>query len=91
MTVHEGKYVTGSLQYCAVNKSPCGKASMTVHEGKQVTGRGGQTFPKSTEIRNSVAVRAVFSVFSVRVFPWWQNRFLSSFSNVPADWGANSG
>ena len=25
--------------------------------------RGGQTFPKSTEIRNSVAFRAVFSVF----------------------------
>ena len=25
--------------------------------------RGGQTFPKSTEIRNSVAFHAVFSVF----------------------------
>ena len=25
--------------------------------------RGGQTFPKSTEIRNSVAFRAVFSIF----------------------------
>ena len=25
--------------------------------------RGGQTFPKSTEIRNSVAFRVVFSVF----------------------------
>ena len=25
--------------------------------------RGGQTFPKSTEIRNSVAFRTVFSVF----------------------------
>ena len=38
MTGHEGKQVTGSVQYCAVNKSHCGKASMTVHEGKQVTG-----------------------------------------------------
>ena len=38
MTGHEGKWVTGSVQYCAVNKSPCGKASMTGHEGKQVTG-----------------------------------------------------
>ena len=35
---HEGKQVTSSVQYCAVNKSPCGKASMTGHEGKQVTG-----------------------------------------------------
>ena len=35
---------------------------MILHEGKQVI-RGGQTFPKSTEIRNSVAFRAVFSVF----------------------------
>ena len=26
------------VQYCAVNKSPCGKASMTGHEGKEVTG-----------------------------------------------------
>ena len=34
MTGHEGKQVIGSLQYCAVNKSPCGKASMTGHEGK---------------------------------------------------------
>ena len=25
MTGHEGKEVTGSAQYCAVNKSPCGK------------------------------------------------------------------
>ena len=33
-----GKEVTGSVQYCAVNKSPCGKASMTSHEGKEVTG-----------------------------------------------------
>ena len=32
------KQVIGSLQYCVVNKSPCGKASMTGHEGKQVTG-----------------------------------------------------
>ena len=38
MTGHEGKEVTGSVQYCAVNKSPCGKASMTGHEGKEVTG-----------------------------------------------------
>ena len=37
MTGHEGKEVTGSAQYCAVNKSPCGKASMTGHEGKGVT------------------------------------------------------
>ena len=28
-----------------------------------VYSRGGQTFPKSTEIRNSVAFRAYFSVF----------------------------
>ena len=34
MTGHEGKEVTGSLQYCAVNKSPCGMASITGHEGK---------------------------------------------------------
>ena len=34
MTGHEEKQVTDSLQYCAVNKSPCGQASMTVHEGK---------------------------------------------------------
>ena len=38
MTGDEGKEVTGSAQYCAVNKSPCGKASMTGDEGKQVTG-----------------------------------------------------
>ena len=38
MTSHEGKEVIGSLQYCAINKSPCGKASMIGHEGKQVTG-----------------------------------------------------
>ena len=38
MTGHEGKEVIGSVQYCAVNKSPCGKASMTGHEGKGVTG-----------------------------------------------------
>ena len=36
--MHEGKGVTGSVQYCAVNKSPCGQASMTSHEGKGVTG-----------------------------------------------------
>ena len=38
MTGQEGKQVTGSAQYCAVNKSPCGKASMTGHEEKEVTG-----------------------------------------------------
>ena len=38
MTGDEGKEVTVSLQYCAVNKSPCGKASMTGDEGKDVTG-----------------------------------------------------
>ena len=38
MTGDEGKEVTGSLQYCAINKSPYEKASMTGHEGKQVTG-----------------------------------------------------
>ena len=38
MTGQEEKEVTGSAQYCAVNKSLCGKASMTGHEGKQVTG-----------------------------------------------------
>ena len=34
----EGKEVTGSVQYCAVNKSPCGQTNMTGHEGKEVTG-----------------------------------------------------
>ena len=38
MTVHEGKEVTGLVQYSAINKSHCGKASMIVHEGKEVTG-----------------------------------------------------
>ena len=38
MTGDEGKEVTGSLQCCAVNKSPSGKASMTGQEGKQVKG-----------------------------------------------------
>ena len=38
MTGDEGKEVTGSAQYCAVNKSRCGKASMTGDEGKEVTG-----------------------------------------------------
>ena len=38
MTGHEGKQVTGLVQYCAINKSPCGKASMTGDEGKWVTG-----------------------------------------------------
>ena len=37
MTGHEGKEVTGSPQYCAVNKSPCGKVSMTGYEEKGVT------------------------------------------------------
>ena len=38
MTGDEGKEVTGSAQYCAVNKSPCGKASMTGgDEGKEVS------------------------------------------------------
>ena len=32
MTGHEGKEVTGSVQYCTVNKSPCGQASMTGDE-----------------------------------------------------------
>ena len=30
--------MTGSLQYCAINKSPCGKASITGDVGKEVTG-----------------------------------------------------
>ena len=38
MTGHEGKEVTGSAQYCAVNKAPCGKANMTGDEGKEVIG-----------------------------------------------------
>ena len=38
MIGHEGKELTGSAQYCAINKSPSGMASMTGHEGKQVTG-----------------------------------------------------
>ena len=38
MTGHEGKEVTGSPQYCVVNKAPYGQASMTGHEGKEVTG-----------------------------------------------------
>ena len=33
-TSHEGKWVTSSVQYCTVNKSPCGQASMTGHKGK---------------------------------------------------------
>ena len=36
----EGKEVTGSVQFCAVSKSPHGKASMTGHEGKEVIGSG---------------------------------------------------
>ena len=38
ITGHEGKQVTGSVQYCAVNLSPCGMASITGQGGKQVTG-----------------------------------------------------
>ena len=38
MTGDEGKEVTGSVQYCAVSKSPCGQASMTGDEGKDATG-----------------------------------------------------
>ena len=37
MTSHEGKEVTGSVQYCAINNLPV-EASMTGDEGKQVTG-----------------------------------------------------
>ena len=37
MTADEGKDVTGWVQYCAVNKSPCGQGSITSDEGKQVT------------------------------------------------------
>ena len=37
MTGDEGKEVIGSVQYCAVNKSLCGKANMTGDEGKEVT------------------------------------------------------
>ena len=36
MTGHEGKQVTGLVQYCAVIRSLCGKASMTGHEGKRL-------------------------------------------------------
>ena len=39
------------------------KAAQTATKRTAQTNRGGQTFPKSTEIRNSVAFRAVFSVF----------------------------
>ena len=38
MTGHEGKYVTSSVQCCAINKSHYGKASMAGHEVKYVTG-----------------------------------------------------
>ena len=38
MAGHEGKQVTCSVQYFAVNESDCGKASMTGREGKEVTG-----------------------------------------------------
>ena len=36
MIVHEEKEVTGSVQYSAVNKFDCGKASRTVHDGKRI-------------------------------------------------------
>ena len=35
MTGHEGKELTCSVQYFAVNESDYGKASMTSHEGKR--------------------------------------------------------
>ena len=38
MTVHEGKDVTASVQYFAINESDCGKTSMTSYEGKEVKG-----------------------------------------------------
>ena len=38
MTGHEGKEVTSSVQYCAINKSPSRKTNMTGQEGKQVIG-----------------------------------------------------
>ena len=34
MTVYEGREVTDSVHYCAVNNSHCCKASMIGHEGK---------------------------------------------------------
>ena len=34
MIGHEGKHVTGSVQYSTVNECHCGKANMTGHEGK---------------------------------------------------------
>ena len=34
MTVHEGKQVTGSVQYSVLNQCHYVKASMAVHEGK---------------------------------------------------------
>ena len=37
MTGDEGKEVTGSAQYCAVNKPPCGMASMTGDKEKEFT------------------------------------------------------
>ena len=76
----------------AVQEPPIGLPAL--ERGRQldfVSTRGGQTFSKSTEIRNSVAFRAFFSVFFHPFCPWWQNRFPSSFSNVLTDWEANSG
>ena len=50
--------------------------------------RGGQTFPKSTEIRNSVAFRAIF----FRFFPSEFFRVAESVSHdVLTYWEANSG
>ena len=34
MIGHEGKEVTGSVQYSPINKSDYGKVNMTSHEGK---------------------------------------------------------
>ena len=36
MTVHEGKEVTGSAQYCAINKSPYGQTSKQVMREKRL-------------------------------------------------------
>ena len=38
MIGHEGKEVTGSVQYSAINKSDYGKASRWGHERKEVIG-----------------------------------------------------
>ena len=46
-----------TLANCSAISQPYHRCNSVHHS------RGGQTFPKSTEIRNSVAFRAVFSVF----------------------------